>query len=304
LIDITLPLLRLSLFGFNSLPLPVGLRMVELVVGAYFLLAPKGDRVSLRNLRLVFPEDSNAELKARLKDAHRSLARFIFDSARFHTLDEAWVKAHVEAPFEEAYHVIKKRNPSKGILIVGGHLGSIEIQALSAPFIGRRLSVVARNLKNKGIDLWWKNNRQRFGNQFIDRKGAVSKILANLRAGIDVAILIDQNVRREHALFVDWFGKPAATTFAFGRAAVETEAPVVLSAITYLGNEKYRLNERECDLSAIYSDQSLSPQEKALEVTKRVSIEYQKMILDQPSEWFWLHRRWKTTPEGVPEDFY
>lgn len=300
----SLALLRTTLWVFNHLPLPIRLWAVEGIVRAYAVLFPKVKRVSLKNLTLVFPQATDKELGVKLDKSFRSLARFIVDSARYHTLDEEWVRSHIEMPFAADYQEMKKRHPAKGILFASGHLGSIELQALAAPFMGRQISFVARNLKHGPIDTWWKKNRERFGNQVIDRKGAVPVMLANLKKGLDVAILIDQNVRKEHALFIDWFGRPAATTFAFGKAAVETEAHVIISAISYIGNERYRLNEYEFDLSEVYADKSLSTQEKIIEATKRVSLEYQRMILSQPSEWFWLHRRWKTTPEGVAEDFY
>ncbi len=302
--DIALPLLRFTLLGFNLLPLSLRLRSVEGLIRAYAWFDPKVRKVSLRNLSLVYPSASPQDLDQKLSDSYRALARFIVDSARFHTLDETWAREHIETPFAEGFRELKKRNPGKGILIAAGHLGSIELQGLAGGALERKLSFVARNLKHASIDTWWKKNRERYGNRMIDRKGAVQKMLSNLRKGVDVAILIDQNVRREHAIFVDWFGRPAATTFAFGKAAVETQAPVVISSITHLGDDKYRLNEYAMDLSDIYENSALSNQEKVLEVTRRVSAEYQKVILAQPSEWFWLHRRWKTTPEGVEEDFY
>jgi KDO2-lipid IV(A) lauroyltransferase len=269
-----------------------------------WIVNPALKRVSVRNIKQVYPHYSDPEVSNLVTQSRRSLARFIVDSARFHTLDGAWVKEHVEVPFAAEYLEIRKRHPGKGILVASGHLGSIEIQALAAPFVGRSFSFVARDLKHKAINDWWKANRQKEGNIVISREGAVKNILANLRSGIDVAILIDQNVRVQYALFVDWFGRPAATTFALGRAAVETEAPVVVSAITYIGNEKYRVNESECSLEYIYRDESLSKEEKIFEVTRVVSKRYQELILQNPTEWFWMHSRWRTTPVGVPEDFY
>ena len=278
-----------------------------LIFGLLILIAVFKRRIwttTLTNIRHVFPKLSQAEVRHFGIQSFHSLARFIVDSARFHTLDGAWVKEHVSCPFHQGYLDLKKKYPGKGILTASGHLGSIEIQALCAPFVGRRFSFVARELKQPKLNAWWKKKRELHGNEVIPRKGAVRKIISNLRAGIDVAVLIDQNVRREHALFVDWFGRDAATTFAFGHAAVVTEAPVVVSAISYTGGGKYTVNEAECLLQHIYSDDALSQKQKVLEVTKLISLRYQDLILKNPTEWFWMHGRWRTTPEGVPEDFY
>ena len=296
--------LKLFLGIFNLLPVSLRLSLIYGFIRVYTAIFKSFDRVSLINLKQVYPNLSEGEGERLLEKSKRSLARFVLDSMRFHLLDESWVKAHIECPFKEGYLELKKRHGGKGVLTASGHLGSIELQALAAPFVGRKFSFIARSLKNIPIDGWWRSRREKFGNEVIPRKGAVAKVISNLNAGIDVAILIDQNVQRKNALFVDWFGRSAATTFAFGHAAVETRAPVVLSAITYLGDDKYRVEEHECDLSSILDDPSLDKAGKVLAITRKISAEYQKLILKHPEEWFWMHRRWKTTPEGIPEDFY
>lgn len=301
---IALAAVILSLAALNALPLAFRLYLVHLGVKVYAGMSPAFNAVSVRNIGLVCPEFTPKEVLQLLRSSKRSLARFIVDSARFHTLNDQWVRQHVECPFKEKYKALKEKNPAKGILTVSGHLGSIEIQALCAPVYGRKFSFVARSLKHAKIDAWWRGKREKHGNQVIAREGAVKKIIENLNSGKDVAILIDQNVKRKHALFVDWFGRPAATTFACGHAAVETRCPVILSAISYIGDEKYRVNEHECDLTDIYEDASLDKEAQVFAVTKRVSEEYQKIIRLNLNEWFWMHRRWKTTPEGMPEDFY
>ena len=255
-------------------------------------------------MRLVFPNKEPKEIKILLKSSYDALSRFIIDSARFDTLSEEWYRTHIECPFNEQYKAIKAKNPNKGILVASSHLGSIELQAFMAPIGGRTFSFVVRNFKWKILDEWWTKRRERLGNKVIPRKGAYQKILGNLSTGRDVAILIDQNVTKRNALFVDWFGREAATTFALGLAAVETGAPVVVSAITYIGNDHYKVIEHECDISQIIENPNFSKNEKVLQITQLVANEIQKLILSHPSEWFWMHRRWKTTRDNKPEDFY
>ena len=297
-------LLRIVLALLNALPFGMRVSVALLGIKIFARYSKNFDRIARINLSQVFPEKSEAERERILSDSKRSLARFIVDSARIHTLDEKWVREHIECPFKEEYLKIKERSGGRGILTASGHLGSIELQAFTAPFVGRTFSFVARSLNSERLDRWWRERHERFGNQVISRSGAVAKMIRNLSSGVDVAILIDQNVRRTNAVFVDWFGREAATTFAVAHAVLKTGAPVVISSITYLGDEKYRVNERECDLGDILNDESLDEEGKIKAITQRVSSDYQRMILENPSEWFWMHRRWRTTPEGVSEDFY
>ncbi len=295
---------RGALAVLNAIPLALRLHLVYWGIKVFSYFSKSFDRVGRINLRQVFPTKSAHEREVILEGSKRSLARFIVDSARIHTLDAQWIEEHVECPFRNEYLALKARSGGKGILTASGHLGSIELQALTAQFVGRKFSFIARSLNSERLDSWWRKRHERFGNQVITRKGAVAKMIRNLSAGVDVAILIDQNVQRANAVFVDWFGKEAATTFAAAHAVLRTGAPIVVSSITYVGNDRYRINEHECQIDHILNDESLDEEAKILRITAKVSNDYQEMIRANPTEWFWMHRRWRTTPEGVREDFY
>ncbi len=288
----------------NSLPHRARIILIRFLLRLVSIINPSFDKVSLKNLRLVFPEKNEVEIKKILDDSRMSFTKFIVDCIRFEKLSNEWYLEHIECPFNEEYHAIRAKNNGKGILVASGHMGSIEFQAYVAPIVGRKFGFIARSFKNVLLNKWWNNRRQKLGNLVIERNGAVEKVIENINSGRDIAILIDQNLTKKHAVFVDWFGRSAATTFALGLIAVETNAPIVLSAIVSIGYEKYRVVERECEVSRILQDANLDKQQKILAVTDKVSREYQKIIQEHPSEWFWMHRRWKTVPEGVKEDFY
>ena len=119
-----------------------------------------------------------------------------------------------------------------------------------------------------------------------------------------MALLFDQNVRLGHAVFVDFFGVKAATTKAVALAALRNGAPLIVSSIAYLGQDRYRLDAVECDLKAILEDNALSTDDKVFRITQIATSHFEKMVREFPEGWFWLHRRWKTRPEGQPEDLY
>jgi KDO2-lipid IV(A) lauroyltransferase len=146
--------------------------------------------------------------------------------------------------------------------------------------------------------------REARGNTIIDRKGAFREICKNVDGGRSVAVLFDQNVKIKHAVFVDWFGKPAATTRAFALAAVKTRAPVFVASMKYLGADNYRVNGVECDFKSLYADETLEDEVKVQRITEQISAIYCAMIEEFPEGWFWLHRRWKTRPPGEAERVY
>lgn len=139
----------------------------------------------------------------------------------------------------------------------------------------------------------------------IAREGATKEVLRQLEDGTNVGILFDQNVTRKHAVFVPWFGRLAATARTVGLAAMRTRCPVVVVSIkSDPASDSYKIVTEEVDLKEIYDNESLDLDDRILEVTRRVSDIFVQMIRNNPSEWFWMHRRWKTAPEGMPEDFY
>ena len=96
----------------------------------------------------------------------------------------------------------------------------------------------------------------------------------------------------------------AATSKALAVAALRYEALVLVATLNHLEGDNYQIEVSECDFSELYADQALSAEQKVQLITQRASQEFEKFIVNAPHAWFWMHRRWKTTPTGVPEDFY
>jgi Kdo2-lipid IVA lauroyltransferase/acyltransferase len=263
------------------------------------------ERVSLTNLKLAFPEKTEAWRRQVFSATPNAMARLLVDFLRLDKLDQNWVQSHVKFPAFSELEKLRAVNPDKGIILATGHLGSFELLAHSfVSYSKRPVGLVVRDFKNPRIDNWWYAKREANGNRTIPREGAYKRIIYNLKHGIDVGILFDQNVRNQHAVFVDWFGRPAATTRAIGLAALQTGAPVVVISISNLDDDQYQINAVHCDYNDIIGDSQMDKEDKVQAITQRVSDEFCKMIKDRPEEWFWMHRRWKTTPPGQPENLY
>ena len=301
---LTLFILKTFVFFLNILPLGIRELLVVSIIRAVFALLPAYRRIAFRNLNLVLPNASRDEHEEIFQKSLRTFGRIFIDLTRIHTLGPDWVRDNVECPYLVDYKKIKECNPDKGVLFATGHLGSFEVLAHCVPIYGYPISFIVRSFRLERVNQWWKSKREVRGNKAIDRKGAVKATVAELLQGRDVGVLFDQNLTRNHAVFVNFFGKPAATTKLIGIAAIRTECPIVCASIQYLGNDRYRINALEVPVQDLYKNTELSNDEKIIIITERVTAEYEKMILANPGEWFWFHRRWKTTPEGIEENFY
>jgi len=258
----------------------------------------------MTNISQVFPDYTELQKQELFRRSNRALARLFSDCIRLVRINRNWLEQHVELPFKDRYSQIRGAHPERGILFISGHLGSFDLFAHCTGLLGQETDFITRSFKNRHFDRWFLSVRERTGHRVIHRQGALRKVISSLKSGRDVGILFDQNVTRKHALFIPWFGRLAATTGAPALAALATACPVAVMHMAYLGGEKYEIRAQECDVFPIYNDTSLSKDEKLMRLTELFVQGFEKMILNYPEGWFWLHRRWKTRPEGEVENFY
>ncbi len=267
-----------------------------------FLVVPRVRSTILTNLSIAFPNLDEEWRRSLMRRNATEMGRLLADTIRLSSLDAAWVERHVQIPILSRY--VAAHASGKGVLVATGHLGSFELLGHAIGLVGHPLAAIARKFKSPQLDKWWTGLREARGNRIIDRTGAFKAMVRTIESGTSVAMLFDQNVKINHAVFVDWFGKPAATTRAFALAVVKTRAPVFVASIRYVGDDRYVVDANECDFTAVLDDTTLSDEERIRIITDEVSRRYCDMIRAFPEGWFWLHRRWKTRPQGEPERVY
>jgi KDO2-lipid IV(A) lauroyltransferase len=269
-----------------------------------FAIVPRLRKTAMRNLEIAFPEASSEWRREILKKNCTEMGRLLADVVRLPSLTPEWAREHVSCLVLERYVSVLGKQNGKGVLIATGHLGSFELLGHAIGLFGYPLSAIARRFRSPVLDRWWMSLREVRGNTIIDRKGAVKEMINTLLSGRSVAVLFDQNVTRNHAVFPTWFGKPAATTRSVALAALRTEVPIFVASMRYAGEDRYTIEAVECECSDVYRDERLSMDEKIDLITQRLSDHYCRMIAAFPEGWFWLHRRWKTRPEHEQEAVY
>ncbi|MCB0319590.1 MAG: hypothetical protein KDD60_01615 [Bdellovibrionales bacterium] len=292
---------KLFALFIRTLPPAIALKLIQILVKIGVTLQPKFQRIGMKNLQTAFPSLPEHDHHRLLEEHYRELARLIRDSFSLRTFDKLWFERCVSFPEKERYLELHK-NSQTGILIATGHLGSFELLAHCAALLDSPLSFVVRSFRPKALNDWWCSERESLGNKVINRSGAFKEIVRTLRSGRDVGILFDQNVTRNHAVFVPWFSELAATTRALALAGIQLQAPIVVSALCYAGTTKngedsYTLYWRKCPVEEIYQNSTLTREEKVERITSLASQMFIELINQHPAQWFWLHRRWRTKPE-------
>lgn len=245
------------------------------------------------NLRAAFGDSpSNEEIRELVRRAFRHFGIAFFDL--FHL---AWLPPRKRSRFlqiEGGDHLRKAAESGKGVLIFTAHFGLWEIaQALINPIVP--MHVVARPLDNPFLERWLLRLRARLGSRVISKFSAGRGILKALNANQAVGILIDQNVQIHEAVFVDFFGKPAATTPSLALFHLRTGAPLIPLFCLPTPSKTYRLEI----LPPLEVELTGDRQSDIVRVTQACTGVIEDQIRCAPEYWFWFHNRWKTRPPSL-----
>jgi KDO2-lipid IV(A) lauroyltransferase len=291
---------RLLFWSLRIIPYRFAVSFVAMIIRGVVALIPRYRKIALKNISIVFPEYDLQE-RERLFQAHiKELGRLLVDFARGPYLTKKWLTDHVD--FTEAYRLSDARpyGTRPSAIVVTGHLGSFELLAIAMGRVHRPVAFVARDFKLPRFNDWWRSQRELCGNISIGRNGAVKGVTETLQSEFDVALLFDQNVKRNHAVFVPFCGEIAATTKTPAVAALRAGAPIVAVGIEYRGNQRYAILAEEVKTADVYADETLSLERKVELLSERANEVFGRMIKRFPAGWFWMHRRWKTRPN--PDD--
>lgn len=284
LADYIIYLLFLSTLAILScLPLAWLFRLGQGVGWLGYRLLGKYRRLASANIRIAFPDWSDTEVAHCAESHFKDLAANMLCS--FTLLKKPWdeIKKHVDLSSMERSR--ERVDAAPGFILVINHIGNWELHTLVAKALrpGPH-GVIYQKLSNRFIDEHIRKIRELTGLQVIERQQSLSRSAALLKAGAGVGILIDQHAG-DKGIWVPFFGRLASTTPLPAILAKKTGAELLPAAMVTVGPAQWRLEL--CDFI---------PQQGASieEITYRANLVLESLITKRPSDWFWVHQRWKT----------
>lgn len=269
------------------LPLPMARRLSQGVMWSLNRCVPRLRRIGHRNLELAFPELAAAERDRLVDEVYGSLARTLLAFAKFPRLHSQNIHEWIRYEGYEHYEDAKRRG--KGVLFATAHLGNWELSAFAHALMSEPMHVVVRPLDNERVDRLVERRRALSGNHIIGKREGARAILRALQANEAVGILVDQNVLRDEGVFVDFFGQPACTQAVFAKLAARSGAAVLPGYALWSETEQRHV---------LKFDAPLPMTGDAVRDTQTIQTHLEQVIRRYPGQWLWLHRRWKTRPEG------
>ena len=270
------------------LPLPM-LRGLGWALGrVLFVLAAPRRRVALRNLELCFPQATLAQRKVWARET------FVVFCQTW--LDRSWLWAAPRSVVEQrvqltgALHELDGDTPT---IIFAPHFYGMDAGGLALPLrTSRAFTSIFSTHPDPNVDAWFMAGRQRFGDvRMLNRSQGVKPIISNLRKGGLLYLLSDMDFGRGESVFVPFFGVPTATVTSLSRFARLGRAKV-LGMYTRMTPTGY-----VAALTPAWAD---FPTEDVEADTARMNRELESAILTMPGQYYWVHKRFKSRPEGEP----
>lgn len=194
---------------------------------------------------------------------------------------------------EGAEHLERAYQKGRGVIVLTPHLSAFELNAVYCA-LRYPLYVVGARIDDPKIDELLLKSRTRLGATVIFKGEANLKLFRALKKGAILGLLIDQDTSVK-SVFVDFFGRPASTPIGPALLAQRTGAVCIAMAIRRVGSKLHMTITPEIEI-----DRTGDTEADLLTNTRRFSEITEAFIREAPTQWVWMHRRWRSQPEDVP----
>jgi Kdo2-lipid IVA lauroyltransferase/acyltransferase len=284
---------RLLLATFRMLPLRLSVWLGSRLAGLTYYLSGRLRRVGERNLALAFPERTDAERRRILRDSFSGWGRLFGVFSHFSRRNHEPLKQLIRP--EGLEHLQAAQAEGRGMILFTGHVGAWELSSFGLSLFGHPLSFLVRRIDNPKIETLVDEARTGLGNRTIDKRAAAREMLQIMQDRGTLGILVDLNTLDREAIFVDFFGVPASTTFIVAKLALRTGAPLLPVFVPWDQQEKKFVLKID---EPLQFEPTGDETEDVRLLTQAYTRVVEKYVRRYPDQWLWIHRRWKTRPPG------
>jgi Kdo2-lipid IVA lauroyltransferase/acyltransferase len=284
-------MMRLALFAMwllHWLPLPALAACGRLFGSLFYTFGHRRRHIALTNLSLCFPQLGEAEKSALARRHFEVFGRSLLERGLL------WW-----APAERIQRLVAVEGMGRLEALKGGPL------ILLVPhFVGLDMSWTRLSMEHDMSGIYASQNdpvfnavlyrgRARFGKPvMLSRQDSTRKGVKAMKAGMPFFYLPDMDYGRRDAIFVPFFGVPAATITGLSRLARMTGA-AVLPVVTRMTDTGYVV-----EIGEAWTDYPAQGENGIQTDTRRMNAFIEAEILKMPEQYYWLHRRFKTRPPG------
>ncbi len=278
--------------GMPLLPRPLLMATARGLGSIAFFADKRGRTTAIENLRVVFGDRyTDSERSQVAKRAFQSFARTVLDQfwtprvTKDSYLKYCDIQMDDEAQIEAAHET--------GAIWVTPHYGNFEWTVLVMGLRDFNFTIVAQDFKNPLLTDIFKANREAPGHTVIPQRGAMLRLLKNLKAGGHAAFLTDLTIKPSRsATVIRCFGKKTCVTALHAGLARRTGLPVIPGFCTPRPDGTYQLRGfKALEFAEDASDE---------EIAQACWDVFEPHIRENPEPWLWMYKHWRFLPGDDP----
>jgi len=266
-----------KIFGFK-ISSKIGGKLFE-IIGPIF----RSKKLIHTNIKKAFPKNNSAEIKNLTKlmwnNYGRVFAEYMFiKDFRFEKID-----SKIEIIGQEILDEIKKSN--KPVVFISGHFSNFELMAMQIEKAGIKLSAIYRPLNNIFLNRIMEKIRKKYicKNQIKKGIAGTRELIKFQRNNYSIALMIDQRVSEGEK--VNFFNQEAYTTTIPAQLAKKFDMPIVPIFIERVNDTNFKIK--------ISKPVNFLKSDSIKDITSKLNVIIEEMILKNPTQWIWSHNRWK-----------
>ena len=272
----------------RSLPRSLALNLGSFLGRTILPRLGKVDRTAYNNIKMAFPDLSDKEARTLLQENYRHIGINAVEMLRLPSLSQDADELNKIFSFEGLENLHEAYGEGKGVLALTGHVGGWEMGTFFLPRLGFKTAFIAKAMRNPFIDERITALRESNGGKVLMTRRGARRILKALGEEYIVCVLPDQHTSPNQAVVVDFFGKPAYTTPVITDLAMKKGIPVVPIFCYRNPDNTYRVVIQK----AVHLEKGDKKSDVIRNTAQLTSI-IEEAIRAEPSQWFWVHRRWR-----------
>ena len=280
----------------QSLSLEAARKIAKFLAAFFYYCIPLRRAITLQQLRFAFPERPEKQIRSICFESYRNLFYMLVEMLWIPNYTDDILRRSIR--FENPELITKALKKGRGLIFLSGHLGNWELLAYGCShLLGVPFTIIIHPQQNKAVADMINELRCMRGNRVVDMRMGVREIIHTLRNRGVVAMLSDQS-GPSNSLFVDFFGRPAATYEGPATIALKTNAPMLFATGVRQEDGSYSIFLQDMKVEEYTGG---STKENIESLTTRHVQALEEVIRSYPGQWLWQHRRWKHKPPQQSE---